>query len=131
MAVIAALDAQEMLPALSTFIVQAKSTPGLTDECQTPLRLVVSSGLYAMVWNKNKKGLGIYKGWERTIVPEHNLDPQLNTTVSWRFGFCMFCRKWNLIYERLEMGVFKLAEELDVDADTVEQVNFYILFLNR
>jgi hypothetical protein len=62
MAVIAALDAQEMLPALSTFIVQAKSTPGLTDECQTPLRLVVSSGLYAMVWNKNKKGLGIYKG---------------------------------------------------------------------
>jgi hypothetical protein len=42
----------------------------------------------------------------------------------------MFCRKWNLIYERLEMGVFKLAEELDVDTDTVEQVNFYILFLN-
>lgn len=33
----------------------------------------------------------------------------------------MFCRKWNLIYERLEMGVFKLAEELDVDTDTVEQ----------
>jgi hypothetical protein len=28
------------------------------------------------------------------------------------------------------MGVFKLAEELDVDTDTVEQVNFYILFLN-
>jgi hypothetical protein len=44
MAVVAALDAQEMLPALSTFIVQAKSTPGLTDDCQTPLRLVVSSG---------------------------------------------------------------------------------------
>jgi hypothetical protein len=43
----------------------------------------------------------------------------------------MFCRKWSLIYERLEMGVFKLAEELDVDMDTVEQVNFYILFLNR
>jgi hypothetical protein len=62
MAVVAALDAQEMLPALSTFIVQAKSTPGLTDECQTPLRLVVSSGFCAMVWNKNKKGLGIYKG---------------------------------------------------------------------
>jgi hypothetical protein len=77
MAVVAALDAQEMLPALSTLIVQAKSKPGLTDECQTPLR------------------------------------------------------QWNLIYERLEMGVFKLAEELDVDTDTVEQVNFYILFLNR
>jgi hypothetical protein len=76
MAVVAALDAQEMLPALSMFIVQAKSTPGLTAECQTPLR------------------------------------------------------KWSLIYERLEMGVFKLAEELDVDMDTVEQVNFYILFLN-
>jgi hypothetical protein len=44
MAVVAALDAQEMLPALSTLIVQAKSTSGLTDECQTPLRFVVSSG---------------------------------------------------------------------------------------
>ncbi|CAK9229561.1 unnamed protein product [Sphagnum jensenii] len=77
MAVVAALDAQEMLPALSRLIVQAKSTPGLTDECQTPLR------------------------------------------------------KWNLIYERLELGVFKLAEELDVDTDTVEQLLEGLLYVEE
>lgn len=77
MAVVAALDAQEMLPALSTLIVQAKSKPGLTDECQTPLR------------------------------------------------------QWNLIYERLEMGVFKLAEELDVDTDTVEQLLEGLLYVEE
>jgi hypothetical protein len=43
----------------------------------------------------------------------------------------MFCRKWNLIYERLEMGVFKLAEELDVDADTVEQLLEGLLYVEE
>jgi hypothetical protein len=43
----------------------------------------------------------------------------------------MFCRQWNLIYERLEMGVFKLAEELDVDTDTVEQLLEGLLYVEE
>lgn len=38
MAVVAALDARDMLPALSTFLLQAKSKLGPSVECQSRLK---------------------------------------------------------------------------------------------